>query len=383
MWLISICTYRKARGQLRTKIESGEGTIPVKSSDGIQTWDGVNIAIFFIWIWTDKYMEFIAGDARTTIANNVMLWQNCPLECGRCARCSSLIDNSANLFVLSGSGQFIASGSHVSVRRFSFSTTLNWHCLILLKLFPIYSAVCGRIETSIQGLPPPYFLNKPKFALVTSTETRNQIKAPNFGINWTISQRTVEVVNSLTGKTVNNKVSRLTKQIFFGRYANLIKQLPNLRISRSITGDYSETKQAAREYQIAKRELFDAFRREDLGSWLKKPIEQDNFNLPKWHDFDVIDTDVIDTDFISVDKQFMYAPRAQSNLTKNLTQQSTTTTTTTTGNKKVLNTRRYCDKGKQTNKIVDKHNVMMHRIGSIGSGGGNRKPNAGFVTFKE
>lgn len=89
----------------------------------------------------------------------------------------------------------------------------------------------------------------------------------------------VEVVDSSTGKTVYNKVSRLAKRKFFARYANLIKQLPNLRIERTITSDYSGTKQNAHEYQIAKRELCATLRSQCLGSWLKKPIELDKFSL--------------------------------------------------------------------------------------------------------
>lgn len=87
--------------------------------------------------------------------------------------------------------------------------------------------------------------------MVTSAETRNQIKAPNFGINWTIGSKTVEVVNSLTGKTINGKVSRITKQAFFTRYANLIKRLPNIGV-RHVRGDYGETKLAVKDYQVMK-----------------------------------------------------------------------------------------------------------------------------------
>lgn len=132
---------RKARGILRTKIESGEGTIPVKSSDGIQTWDGI-----------------IQGQRLLTMA------------------CS---DKICRWNVLGMQGALLS----------SIIQPVYLHSIVLGSLLHpthLYRAVCGRIENSIQGLPPPYRLNQPKFALVTSAETRNPVKPPNFGITWTI-----------------------------------------------------------------------------------------------------------------------------------------------------------------------------------------------------
>ncbi|KAL9885787.1 adenosine deaminase acting on RNA isoform 5-T5 [Glossina fuscipes fuscipes] len=195
---------RKARGQLRTKIESGEGTIPVKSSDGIQTWDGV-----------------LEGQRLLTMS------------------CS---DKIARWNIVGIQGSLLA----------SIVEPIYLHSIVLGSLLHpehMYRAVCGRIEKSIQGLPPPYHLNKPRLAQVTSSEPRNQAKAPNFGINWTLGDTEVEVVNSLTGKTVNNQISRITKQMFYRKYGNLMKNLPGIN-ERKLTTDYGQTKAKIKDYQV-------------------------------------------------------------------------------------------------------------------------------------
>lgn len=205
---------RKARGQLRTKVESGEGTIPVKNSEGIQTWDGV-----------------LQGQRLLTMS------------------CS---DKIARWNVLGLQGSLLAS---IVQPIYLNSIVLG----SLLHPAHMFRAVCGRIENSIQGLPPPYRLNKPKLALITSTETRNQIKPPNYSINWTVCSDGVEILNSFTGKPfTSGKLSRITKQSFLQRYANLIKILP-LCNSRQIKQDYGETKLSVMDYQVKTNKHFYSF----------------------------------------------------------------------------------------------------------------------------
>ncbi|CAO1393500.1 unnamed protein product [Diamesa hyperborea] len=224
---------RKARGQLRTKVESGEGTIPVKNCDGIQTWDGV-----------------LQGQRLLTMS------------------CS---DKIARWNVLGLQGALLS----------SIVQPVYLHSIVLGSLLHpnhMYRAICGRLEKSIQGLPPPYRLNKPKLALVTSSEARCQLKPPNYSINWTLGQQQIEIINSFTGKTVCNKYSRLTKQNMFQRFARVAAKLPEIE-QRVICEDYCDVKANVVNYQNAKRELIMAFQREELGNWLKKPIEQDQFPL--------------------------------------------------------------------------------------------------------
>lgn len=57
------------------------------------------------------------------------------------------------------------------------------HSVNLISYF-LTRAVCGRIEQTIQGLPPPYRLNQPRMNQGSSTESRQPQKAPTISVNW-------------------------------------------------------------------------------------------------------------------------------------------------------------------------------------------------------
>ncbi|KAI4831745.1 hypothetical protein KUCAC02_001274 [Chaenocephalus aceratus] len=225
---------RKARGQLRTKIESGEGTIPVRSSNTIQTWDGV-----------------LQGERLLTMS------------------CS---DKIARWNVVGFQGSLMS----------YFTDAIYFSSIILGSLYHadhLSRAMYQRV-TEMEELPPSFSLNKPLLSGISNAEARQPGKAPNFSVNWTVGDPGLEVINATTGKDDLSRPSRLCKHALFGRWQRLHCKLSStLRISAPRPVSYSDAKLAAVEYHDAKQSLFKAFHKAGLGAWVKKPIEQDLFSL--------------------------------------------------------------------------------------------------------
>ncbi|KAJ8282575.1 hypothetical protein COCON_G00050940 [Conger conger] len=225
---------RKARGQLRTKIESGEGTIPVRSSNTIQTWDGV-----------------LQGERLLTMS------------------CSDKIT------------RWNVVGVQGSLMSY-FSEPIYFSSIILGSLYHadhLSRAMYQRIA-DIEDLPNPFSLNRPLLSGISNAEARQPGKAPNFSVNWTVGDQGLEVINATTGKDDAGRSSRLCKHALYSRWIRLHSKLSStLRIQVPRPGSYHEAKQAAVEYHSAKQTLIKAFHKAGLGAWVKKPIEQDQFSL--------------------------------------------------------------------------------------------------------
>ncbi|XP_072527696.1 double-stranded RNA-specific editase 1a isoform X1 [Salminus brasiliensis] len=225
---------RKARGQLRTKIESGEGTIPVRTSNTIQTWDGV-----------------LQGERLLTMS------------------CS---DKIARWNVVGVQGSLMS----------YFSGPIYFSSIILGSLYHadhLSRAMYQRIA-DIEELPQPFNLNRPLLSGISNAEARQPGKAPNFSVNWTVGDQGLEVINATTGKDDLGRPSHLCKHALYSRWVRLHTKLSQtLRIRGDRLATYHEAKQGAVEYHSAKQTLIKAFQKAGLGAWVKKPIEQDQFSL--------------------------------------------------------------------------------------------------------
>ncbi|XP_032329648.1 double-stranded RNA-specific editase B2 isoform X2 [Camelus ferus] len=225
---------RKFRGHLRTKIESGEGTVPVRGPAAVQTWDGV-----------------LLGEQLVTM---------------------SCTDKIARWNVLGVQGALLC----------HFIEPVYLHSIVVgsLRHTGHLARVMGRRPEDVGQLPTSYRHNRPLLSGVSQAEARQPGKSPHFSVNWVVGAADVEVVDATTGKRSCGRSSRLCKRRLSARWARLHGKLSTRIPSHGDTPSmYCEAKLGACTYQSVKQQLFKAFQKAGLGTWVRKPPEQDQFLL--------------------------------------------------------------------------------------------------------
>ncbi|CAL8401162.1 unnamed protein product [Gadus morhua 'NCC'] len=116
---------------------------------------------------------------------------------------------------------------------------------------------------------------------LSSAEGLQLGKAPCVSVNWTLGDGQLEVVNTATGRRRDlGTPSRLCKRVLFARWSRLHCKL---LLGQACDGGedrrlmYSEAKMAARPYQAVKQQWVRSLHDAGLGTWVKKPPEQEHF----------------------------------------------------------------------------------------------------------
>ncbi|KAI5106580.1 double-stranded RNA-specific editase B2 isoform X2, partial [Silurus meridionalis] len=227
---------KKFHSRLRSKIESGEGTLPVRCRSAVQTWDGV-----------------MQGESLVTM---------------------SCTDKIARWNVLGLQGALL---SHFVEPVYLYSVTVG----SLTHTGHLSRTLNQRME-HLGSLPACYRRNQPLLSsLSSSSECWQQLKASCFSVNWTAGDEQLEVINASVGKRRDcGAPSRLCKRALFTRwnrvYRKLVASAPG---SSGGLLTYGEAKRAAASYQSAKEQWVRALREAGLGTWVRKPAEQERFVL--------------------------------------------------------------------------------------------------------
>uniref|UniRef100_A0AAQ4Q346 Adenosine deaminase RNA specific n=1 Tax=Gasterosteus aculeatus aculeatus TaxID=481459 RepID=A0AAQ4Q346_GASAC len=226
------------QGKLRTKVENGEGTIPVESSAIVPTWDGIQ-----------------HGERLRTMScsDKILRWNVLGLQ-------GALLSHFLNPIYLK-------------------SITLGY----LYSHGHLTRAVCCRLardgEAFTQSLPPPFMLNHPEVGRVSVYDsTRHTGKTKESSVNWSFpDQHSVEVLDGTKGKLDGNKlsVSRVSKSNLFCLFRSVCQR--SGRADLLTLPSYSQAKLSATSFQQAKHNFFRALSGHGYGAWIGKPLEEKSF----------------------------------------------------------------------------------------------------------
>lgn len=151
-------------------------------------------------------------------------------------------------------------------------------------------AMYGRINLQAPSIemPTSYQLNIPLLSPVSTPETRSTQKATSFAFVWFVPDDCmdlsndeevsggglVEIINTSSGKLDSGNSSKLCKLEMFRQFLEVWKMSDDHQ--KPVM--YSDAKKSATDYQTAKQMLYQAFKNANLGTWIKKPVEQDQFS---------------------------------------------------------------------------------------------------------
>jgi len=231
----------KIHGVLRTKMEGGEGTIPVENAAPEQTWDGI-----------------MRGERLRTMS------------------CS---DKVARWNVLGLQGALL---SHFMCPVYMSSLTLG----SLHHHGHLSRAVCCRFN-SITDLPPNFRVNHPTLGRIAGGDDmkRHTDKTNAQSTNWTIGDDSVEVLDGGVGRpitpgtskaTSSKAISRIAKLSFYAEFLSLCKVANRPDLANGL--DYEEVKSKATDFQRAKESLYAECQKKGYGVWMRKPREQEKFD---------------------------------------------------------------------------------------------------------
>ncbi|MCI4374778.1 hypothetical protein PGIGA_G00010020 [Pangasianodon gigas] len=226
------------QGKLRTKVENGEGTIPVESSAIVPTWDGI--------------------------------------QHGERLRTMSCSDKILRWNVLGLQGALL---SHFIHPVYLKSITLGY----LYNHGHLTRAVCCRLARDgselIKSLPPHFTLSHPEVGRVSVYDsTRHTGKTKESSVNWSLPDKLrVEVLDGTKGKVDGPKleVSRVSKSNLFRLFRDVCRRAG--RSDLLALTSYAHAKMAACSFQLAKEQFFKALSQLGYGAWIGRPQEEKGF----------------------------------------------------------------------------------------------------------